>query len=214
MGLAQMGLADRQAVRHSYNDAYRRPGSLFGMRPDPAVEQIVRERGLRGRALDLGAGDGRHSVFLARNGFTVDAVDISEQAVAKLSRHALEEALPIHPRLGDCTHPGCIAGPYEMVVADTVLGHFVAGEASRIGARIAAALAPGGWLFVTAFAPDDPRQSEFAPLVRAYFRPHELLALFPGLRTESCEELALLDRTHGWPHEHRIVRLIAQKEAD
>jgi 2-polyprenyl-3-methyl-5-hydroxy-6-metoxy-1,4-benzoquinol methylase len=214
MGLAQMGLADRQAVRHSYNDAYRRPGPLFGMRPDPAIAQIVREHALSGRALDLGAGDGRHSVFLARNGFTVDAVDISEQAVAKLSRLALEEALPIHPRLGDCADPDCIRGPYEMVVADTVLGHFEAAEARRIGARIAAALAPGGRLFATAFAPDDPRRSEFAPLVRAYFEPAQLLALFPGLRTERCEKLALLDRTHGWPHEHRIVRLIAQKEAD
>lgn len=206
-------MRDRRALRGSYNQAYRRPGPLFGLRPDRALEEIVHEHGPSGRALDIGAGDGRHSIFLARNGFTVEAVDISEKAVAKLRQFARRGHLPIEARVGDCAAPGCIAGPYQMIVADTVLGHFERAEATRIGALIADALAPGGWLFVTTFAQSDPRESEFADLCRTYFTREGLIVLFPKVRVERCEELAILDRTHGEPHRHCVLRLIAQKEA-
>ncbi len=37
------------------------------------------------KALDIAAGNGRHSVFLARNGLTVDAVDISEVGLSQFA---------------------------------------------------------------------------------------------------------------------------------
>jgi SAM-dependent methyltransferase len=37
------------------------------------------------RALDIAAGNGRHSIFLAHNGFTVDAVDISEVGLSEFA---------------------------------------------------------------------------------------------------------------------------------
>ena len=206
-------MADKQALRGSYNQAYRRPGPLFGLRPDPALARIVREHAPSGRALDIGAGDGRHSVFLARSGFLVEAVDISEQAVGKLRQLARRGHLRIEPRVGDCARPGVIAGPYDMIVADTVLGHFEPDEARRVAGRIAAALAPGGWLFVTALADSDPRESEFAELSWTYFTRAELIGLFPELRVERCEKLSIVDGTHGEPHRHHVLRLIAQKEA-
>ncbi|MFP4249643.1 MAG: class I SAM-dependent methyltransferase [Armatimonadota bacterium] len=205
-------MADRSTLTGSYDDAYQRPGPLFGLRPDPRLSEIVRQHQLSGRALDIGAGDGRHSIFLARSGFTVEAVDISESAVKRLREYARRGRLPIEARVGDCTRPECIVGPREMVVADTVLGHFAMDEARAIGRRIVDALSPGGWLFATALSADDPRESEFAGLCETYFSREEFLDLFPGLRVESCEHLSTVDRRHGEPHRHCVLRLIAQKE--
>jgi SAM-dependent methyltransferase len=39
----------------------------------------------KGKALDIAAGSGRNSVFLARHGFSVEAVDISDVALSQLS---------------------------------------------------------------------------------------------------------------------------------
>ncbi|MBM4278855.1 MAG: class I SAM-dependent methyltransferase [Deltaproteobacteria bacterium] len=39
-----------------------------------------------GKALDLAAGEGRNAVFLARNGFEVDAVDISRIGLKKAKK--------------------------------------------------------------------------------------------------------------------------------
>jgi len=205
-------VADRDALTGSYNSAYGRPGPLFGLRPDRALAELVQAHAPSGRALDIGSGDGRHAIFLARNGFEVEAVDLSEQAVAKLAEVARRGRLPIEARVGDCGEPNCIRGPYDMIVADTVLGHFEMDVAGSVGRRIAEALAPGGWLFVTALSEDDPRESEFAGLSWTYFTRDELINLFPGLRVEECEELDTVDHTHGEPHRHCVLRLIAQRE--
>ncbi|MFW6437736.1 MAG: class I SAM-dependent methyltransferase [Armatimonadota bacterium] len=205
-------MSDRGALTGSYNRAYRRPGPLFGLRPDPALMELVRRITPAGRALDIGAGDGRHTIFLARSGFAVEAIDISEAAVAQLCELARRGRLNVEARVGDCSEPDCIAGPYAMIVADTVLGHFEMDAARAIGRRIADALQPGGWLFVTALSADDPRESEFAGLSWTYYTRDELLSLFPAVRVETCEELRTVDHTHGKPHRHLVLRLIAQKE--
>ncbi len=71
-------------------------------------------------------------------------------------------------------------------------------------------MAPGGWLFVTALSTSDPGESEFARCVRTWFTSDRLTELFDGLRVDSCEEIAVTDRSHGQPHEHYVLRLIAQ----
>ena len=40
---------------------------------------------LEAKILDVGCGDGRHSLYLADLGFQVDAFDISENAIAKIN---------------------------------------------------------------------------------------------------------------------------------
>ena len=51
--------------------------------------------------LDLGCGLGRHSLFFARAGFTVHAIDLSENAVDGLRTTAAKENLPITAQCGD-----------------------------------------------------------------------------------------------------------------
>jgi len=205
-------MADRTTLIGSYDAAYRRSGPLFGLRPDPALRRLVRAEGLSGDALDLGAGDGRHAVFLARQGFRVEAVDIAAQAVRHLAELARRGRLPIAARHADISRPGAIRGRYDLVVADTVLGHFEPAEAERIAQAVVRALRPRGRLFVTALGDADPRESEFAGLSWTYYSRAQLLALFAELRTERIEELDVTDRSHGAPHRHRLLRLIARKE--
>ena len=71
--------------RIKWNDKYKKkkyPG-------EPA--QIVRDYfslAKTGKALDIGAGNGRNSIFLAEQGFLVDAVDISDIGLSKFAgRH-------------------------------------------------------------------------------------------------------------------------------
>ncbi len=205
-------MSHKDAVSESYDRAYDRKGPLFGLRPDPALAALVTERALSGIALDIGAGDGRHSVLLARRGFSVEAIDLSETGIAHITELARRAHLSITARVADVSAPDAFVGPYDLIVADTVLGHFSQSEVPKIGARIAEALAPGGWLFVTAFADDDPLESEFADPGGTYFSRDSLVAVFSSLRVESCEKLTPVDHTHGEAHRHSVLRLIAYKE--
>ena len=81
----------REAVRRG--GAGRRVGREVprGRRGDVerACERAARRRGRRltpGRALDVGCGEGADAIWLARSGWTVTAIDISDVAVAGRGR--------------------------------------------------------------------------------------------------------------------------------
>ncbi len=68
------------------------------------------------RAIDVGCGNGRNAIYLARGGWQVDAVDVSEVALDRLTETASAESLPItciQADLEDVAHR-----PAELFTAD------------------------------------------------------------------------------------------------
>ncbi len=63
------------------------------------IEQLLGRRSDR-RALDVACGGGRHGLYLARLGFTVDALDISDVAIDRLRDRVRREGLAVDPRCG------------------------------------------------------------------------------------------------------------------
>jgi len=68
-------------------DARYAAGSPWGREPNATIREVV--TGLTpGRARDVAAGDGRHALWLAANGWRVDALDFSATAV----EHGMQSA--------------------------------------------------------------------------------------------------------------------------
>ena len=66
-----------------WDSIYSDPVSIFNTAPNAFMAEVV--KGLKpGRALDIGMGQGRNSVFLARLGWDVSGFDISERGVPYL----------------------------------------------------------------------------------------------------------------------------------
>jgi 2-polyprenyl-3-methyl-5-hydroxy-6-metoxy-1,4-benzoquinol methylase len=57
-------------------------GDPFGINPAEIVERILKYKS-SGSVLDIGAGQGRNSLFLAKSGFSVEAIDSSEEGLKK-----------------------------------------------------------------------------------------------------------------------------------
>ncbi|SNB46540.1 Methyltransferase domain-containing protein [Geobacter sp. DSM 9736] len=67
------------------------------------------------KALDIACGEGRNSVFLARNGFSVTGVDISETGLAKARQWARLEELSIDFVHADlASYP--LEGTYDLII--------------------------------------------------------------------------------------------------
>jgi cyclopropane fatty-acyl-phospholipid synthase-like methyltransferase len=78
-----------------YNETYRNTENYFGTEPEPLLKDHTHLLDKSHRILDLGVGQGRHSLFLARQGFQVDAIDPSKVAIEKVSAMAAQEGLSI-----------------------------------------------------------------------------------------------------------------------
>ncbi|MFZ5826748.1 MAG: class I SAM-dependent methyltransferase [Bacillota bacterium] len=83
----------------TYDDVYRKPEFYWGRDPnrmcDQAVESFPAEERRGKKAIDLGCGEGRDVIHLARHGFAAVGVDISRPGLEKAERWAAEEGLRI-----------------------------------------------------------------------------------------------------------------------
>lgn len=95
-----------------------------------------------GRALDVACGAGRNALFLARQGFVVDAVDISSVGMALGQQAAQAQQLSVTWHAMDLLDAPRLPGSdYDLIV----MCHFIAPE---LLAQLPGRLAPGGVLMV------------------------------------------------------------------
>ena len=128
-------------------------------------------------AVDLACGGGRNAIFLAQNGFCVDAVDISEVALQSLRRKIGD--LPVRPVLADLDTFSPASDRYDLAV----MAHFLDRD---LIARTAAALKAGGLFVVETYMahPDNEKRGNPDFLLA----PEELKRLFEGWKILAYEE--------------------------
>ena len=78
-----------------YDQAYSDSPAHFGDAPDPALVRCDHLLDPSRPVLDVGCGQGRNSVYLARRGITVHAFDTSRVAIDQLKVVIARENLPI-----------------------------------------------------------------------------------------------------------------------
>lgn len=143
------------------------PGLIDGLEP--------------GRALDLACGEGRNAVWLARQGWSVTAVDFSAVGIEKGRRLAADSGVEVEWVVADVTTwPGRV-GTYDLVIIFYV--QLAAPQRAAMLATAARALAPGGRFVMVAHdrsnltdgvgGPQDPTVLPTPELIRTDLRASE-----------------------------------------
>ena len=110
-----------------------------------------------GKALDVACGEGGDAIWLAKQGWRVTAVDVSEVALAKVAEHAEHEGVADRLKLGlyDALDDPRPAGRHRFDLVTVSFLHVPVEDFAPIYRGIADAVAPGGRLLVTAHHPHD-----------------------------------------------------------
>jgi SAM-dependent methyltransferase len=93
-------------------------------------------------ALDVGAGSGWTSLFLAEQGFSVVAVDLVPANIELIRRRAARWGAAVDARVADMEELS-LAERFDLVLVHDALHH--SGRQDRIVAAVARHLVPGGW---------------------------------------------------------------------
>jgi SAM-dependent methyltransferase len=97
-----------------------------------------------GRALDLGCGLGRASVYLARQGWQVDGVDFIPQAIETARQRAQAAGMSsVAFHLGPVTEMPYLAGPYDLALDVGCAHNFSLTELTAYHAELGRLLRPG-----------------------------------------------------------------------
>jgi len=112
--------------------------------PNPFLVETVST--LRaGKALDVGMGNGRNTIFLAQQGWDVTGLDLSDVGVAQAQERARTLSVRIDARVQDIDVFDFGAGQWDLIC----LLFFVIDERQQmLYQRIAAGLKPGGFVVV------------------------------------------------------------------
>src|SRR5438034_354827 len=216
---------DEASMTDSFNRVYGKPDDPFyyGLHPSKELEIFLNETHPPiGEALDLGCGEGRNSLLLARYGYHVQAVDSSSQGIQKLEKYAHSQGLDnINSEVADVRTVQLTTNFYDDILTVTIIYHITEAEGKKVEESIINAIKPGGFVFIEAFTVHDPAAnaardenetiSETASFVQHYFDEGELATWFSQLETLKYEEFMKYDDSHGEPHYHGLARLIATK---
>lgn len=139
-----------------WDDRYRSAGRLWSGRPN--AQLVEQTAGLPpGDALDAGCGEGGDAVWLADQGWTVTAVDVSAVALERAAAQAAAEGPATAGRITWQREdlltwdPG--PGRFDLVTAQFI--HLPQGYLESLHRRLAAAVRPGGTFLVVGHHPDD-----------------------------------------------------------
>jgi 2-polyprenyl-3-methyl-5-hydroxy-6-metoxy-1,4-benzoquinol methylase len=131
--------------RHAWNERYEGSDLVWSAQPNRTFADEVAALE-PGRALDLGAGEGRNAIWLAQQGWTATAVDLSDVALEKARKLAEANGVEIDTVVADITSWVPPTEAYDLVAV--IYLHLPAQERRLVHKRAAASLVPGGTLVV------------------------------------------------------------------
>jgi len=211
MGIHQSTIADE------YADwiATRTP-PLFGHHPDAKVMDLAHSLGTPSShaILDVGAGTGRNTIPLSKEGFRTDAVEFAPSLAQILRDDVEKQDLPIRVYEGDILDPALPVPHthYDMMLLAEVVSHFRdTRQLRRLFETADRLLVPGGLLLFSAFLaapdyePDDVARSMSQVMWCSMFTRRELQDATAGLPFDlvSDESTRTYEKTHlpaeRWP---------------
>ncbi len=196
----------------TWNRRFETPDFIFGTEPNAWLREHAGVWRSGQRVLCVADGEGRNSVWLARQGLEVDAYDIAEVGVAKARQLAAAQGVRVNYAVADCDGFDHGEARYDGVAAIFVQFADPALR-TRLFDRLVRALKPGGVLILQGYT---PKQLDYKtggpPLVSHLYTEALLREAFAGLQIEVLRSYEA-DLAEGSQHHGRsaLVGLVARK---
>lgn len=197
-----------------WSERYRQAGEdyLFGVAPSRFLESHRALLSAGATALSVADGEGRNSVWLAEQGLSVRAIEISPVALEKARKLARGRGVAV-----DFVQADVLAGDWPADTYDLVAGVFIQfvgpQERAILFARMKQATAPGGLLLLHGYTPKqlDYRTGGPSTLENLYTKPllEEAFADFEILELREYEDM--LTEGHGHKGRSAVIDLVARR---
>lgn len=139
-------------ARTVWDERFATDDYIFGTEPNRFLVSQAHRLAAGARALSIADGEGRNSVWLARQGLQVQAFDISPVGVAKARALAARAGVQVDYEVADCDSWAWPEATFDGVAAIFVQFADPALR-TRLFRRMAAALEPGGTLVLQGYTP-------------------------------------------------------------
>ena len=199
-------------ARAKWNARFAGEDFAFGTEPNTWLREHAGALPPGGRVLCVADGEGRNSTWLARQGFAVDAFDLSEVGVAKARRLAAARGVAVNHAVADGDMLAWPQAVYDGVVAIFVQ-YATPAERERLFANMARCLRPGGVLMLLGYTPKQLVYRTGGPGIDSHLYTEALLReAFAGMAIERLDEFEA-ELAEGTSHAgmSALIGLVARK---
>ncbi len=187
---------------------------MENIKPSQTLSLIWKNFLANSKILDLGCGQGDDSLFLAKNGFAVVAVDSSNVIIDQLKIKKNKFNLDNLELVCDDINNFYIAkNQYQVIICRNVLNFLDKVKALEIIKNLQDNIQKDAYIILEVFTKNDPSffsDKQFT----SYFEEQELLKIFTDYKLIYYLENIILDPGHpdfSVPHKHGVSRIIVQK---
>jgi len=136
-----------------WNERYDTDEFIFGVEPNQYLKSVaLKYLKPGGQVLCVADGEGRNSVWLAQQGYQVDAFDLSPNAIRKAQQLSMQLGVKVAYQLSDCESFDWSDHTYDSIVA--IFIQFYGPELrAELFRKMIASLKPGGVLILQGYTP-------------------------------------------------------------
>lgn len=206
---------EKNPIAEQYNKTYCEQENAFGGtegQPEELVATLANYL-KKGSVLDLGAGQGRNSLWLASKGFEVVAIEISSIGAEQIRTRAEDRSLKVAIENADIANWD--SGEYEAVVSTYVLHHLSREKAPLVIKRMQEHTKVGGYNVVTLFMGGGCFAELPSSKDKFYPGPDQMRNLYRGweiIQYTEEETRTRARREDGVPIKNMGVKLLARKK--
>ena len=135
-----------------WNERYQTKDYLFGVEPNDFIRAVTPPAHQNAKAFAPADGEGRNGVFLAKQGYHVTSVDVSNLAVDKAQSLAAKHSVSINSHVGDIFEFPCPDNHYDIVVICFM--HFLPDDHDRFMSLMKSCLKSGGMIIMEGYSKD------------------------------------------------------------
>lgn len=213
-----------------YDAFYAEIGDAFGAAPDALLLAHRHRLDSSRPVLDVGAGQGRHALLLAADGFDVEAVDPSPVAIRAIEERAAAQGLSVRTAVAGFDTFRPTAAPYGAVLIFGLFPDLRREAIAALRSCVDRWTGPGSLVYVTAFTTDDASFDTYARGdrvgpnsfihtdhgLRTFLEPGELPSLFPGYAVVHHADEVGPEHHHGDgpPERHARATAVLRRTAE
>ena len=199
-----------------YDQRYDTEEYYWGLAPNHLCYEIMRLKPpvKPYKVLDIGCGEGKDSVFLARNGYDVTAFDLSDQGLSKARELARNLGVKVDFFKAN-VRDYKLETNYDIIFSSGVFHYIQHGLREEVVSNLKSHTTDGGINVINVFVKKpfiaDPQDLEAEELAAGYWKSGELFTYYHDWLFHKNEERIFNCNSGGMPHKHCMDVLIAEK---
>lgn len=196
--------------KYYFEKVYKKEKNLlWGSKPNPLTVNVAKLLPKNASVLDIGCGEGKDAIYLAKKGFCVTAVDISKTGIKKLKEQAKKEKVKLKPIVADLVNYK-IDKKYNAIIALASIHFLEKEQIKKLINKMKDKTKKGGLNLIIVFRKGDASVKEFKMY---YFDDRELSNYYSDWKIIYYNEYSKKDQhgPKGKIHYHQNADLIVQK---